>query len=211
MEPDAGRSSIPWGERASPEVREAALARACCRGEKPAFEELVRLHQGRIFNLALGLLSDRDEAEDAAQETFVRAYVGLKGWKQKGPFAAWLYRIALNVCRDAARRRTRASEVVSALPEEPDEYSAWAEGGSDSAQPRGVESLEKEETKVLVHGALSTLPEHYRATLVLFELEGLSYEEIAELTGAPVGTVRSRLNRARLMFKERVKKCVSLE
>lgn len=187
--------------------------RASCKGDRDAFGELVRMHQGRVFNLALRLLADREEAEDAAQEAFLRAYTGLKGWKGKGPLAAWLYRITLNVCRDLARRRARRAGIFLSLSEETGGEGAWEAGTGDrgAAILPGVESLEREEVRRYVREALALLPEHYRSALVLFELEGLSYEEIAEMTGAPVGTVRSRLNRARLMFKEHIRKWVKLE
>lgn len=173
----------------------------------------MRMHQGQVFNLCLRLLGDREDAEDAAQEAFIRAYTGLRGWKGKGKFGAWVYRITVNVCHDFARRRARRGVVVLSAPEEMEE---WVRGRQEGEEPvasalPGLQSLEREELRRYVHEALALLPEHYRSALVLFELEGLSYEEIAEVAGAPVGTVRSRLNRARLMFKECMKQWIKLE
>lgn len=194
------------------EAREIALVRACCRGDREAFGELVRMQEGRIFNLALRLLGDREDAEDAVQETFLRAYAGLRGWRRKGAFGAWLYRIGLNVCRDLARRRGKRGSIVFSPPEELAGEGASGVGRSGPATSTlaAAESLEKDELKRHVQDALASLPEHYRSTLIMFELHGLSYEQIGLITGAPVGTVRSRLNRARLMFKDQMKKWVSL-
>jgi len=212
MKPQAREEVAPPAEGAAAQIRDVTLARACCRGDQEAFEQLVRIYQQRIFNLTLRMLADREEAEDAAQETFVRAYAGLGKWREKGPFASWLCQIAVNVCRELARRRARRGNVILSPPEEMEEAGFGGPGVGQqlpSTAPR-VDSLEKEEAKRYVHEALSSLPEHYRATLVLFELEGFSYEEIAAMTGAPVGTVRSRLNRARLLFKDRIKKWINL-
>jgi RNA polymerase sigma-70 factor (ECF subfamily) len=213
MEPEKGGGLVSSDSAASDALTEAALVRACLRGERETFGQLVRIHQERVFNLALRMLDNRDDAEDAAQETFVRAYVGLKGWRRKGPFGAWLYRIGLNVCRDLGRRRARRAVIVPYPSEELGEAGferAGSEGQSGSALP-ALESLEREEVKRHVQETLSLMPEHYRSVLALFELQGLSYEEIAQITSAPVGTVRSRLNRARLMFKDYAKKWVRFE
>lgn len=187
--------------------------RACRRGDREAFGELVRLRQGQVFNLCLRLLGDREDAEDAAQDTFIKAYSGLRGWKGRGKFESWVYRIAVNVCHDFARRRARRGAVVLFPPEDMEEQVQGRQEEEEAVASSlpGLQSLEREEVKKCVHEALALLPEHYRSALVLFELEGLSYEEIAEAVGAPVGTVRSRLNRARLMFKERIKQWVKLE
>ena len=169
---------------------EGELVAASRSGDLEAFGELVRRHERRALGLALRLLSDRHEAEDAVQEAFLRAWRALGSFEPGRDFDRWLLKIAANAALDLVRRRRPEpvpAENLEALP------LARPEGGIDpeSADARAV-ALEQ---------ALCALPGRQRLAFVLFHQAGLSYEEIAARLGAPVGTVRSSLHRARLALR----------
>jgi len=166
---------------------ESELIRSCLAGGPAAFEPLVRAYEARAFALAEAILGDRDEAADAVQDAFVRAYRSLGRVREGRAFGPWFRAILRNLCldrlRSPRRRRRRWTE------REVDRW-AWAE-------PQGAERLVREERAAAVRAALATLSADHREVLVLKELEGLSYAEISELTGVPAGTVASRLYHAR--------------
>ncbi len=175
-----------------------AIARARA-GDHEAFRVLVELHQGRLFRLAARVLRDDDLARDAVQDAFLKAYVSLRRFEGRSSFYTWLYRLTLNVCLDM-RRRSKSDRTV----EWPD---AGAEGGAafepvaaagHEPPETGPESeLERSEIRESVGRAIEELPAEARETLLLREVDGLSYAEIAEALGIPKGTVMSRLHYAR--------------
>ena len=176
---------------------EAALLEQCRSGNLAAFDELVRRHQDKVFSLCLWILGDRDEAADAAQDAFVRAFRALAKFRGEAAFGTWLHRIALNVARDAANRRKRAPLPFSSFEGDDDRpFDPPATGVSP------VQSLLKDERRRAVREALARLAEHHRLVLVLFDLQGHSYEEVAGLLKLPMGTVKSRLNRARSALRD---------
>ncbi len=161
-----------------------------------AFEELVRIHQNRVYALCLQLSGNRDDAQDLAQESFIRAYRALGSFRSEADFGTWLHRIAVNVCLNF-RRKNGKRQVVSL-----DEPYRNAEGGAirrEVAAEGGnpLEALEEKEFRALVRAALGELSGEHREVLVLREIHGYSYEEIARLLGCSLGTVKSRINRAR--------------
>ena len=163
-------------------------------GEARAFEEMVRLHQHRVFGVAVRMLGNGAEAEEVAQETFLRAYRGLAAFRGDAKLSTWLYAIASRLClnRLAAgeRRLTRhGDEALSRLPSDHPDPAARAEQG---------------ELEAALHRAIAELPDDRRIVVVLRDLEGLSYEEVAETLALPVGTVRSRLHRARMDIKDKL-------
>lgn len=171
---------------------EAALLDHCRNGDMGAFDELVARHQTKVFNLCLWVLGDRDEAADAAQDTFVRAFRALPKFRGDAAFGTWLHRIAINVARDDANRRKRAPRPFSAFESEDNpEFDPPATGASPQ------ENLVKQERRQAVREALARLAEPHRLVLVLFDLQGHSYEEVAALLKVRLGTVKSRLSRAR--------------
>lgn len=174
-----------------------ARARA---GDHEAFRVLVQRHQGRLFRLAARVLRDEDLARDAVQDAFLKAYVSLRRFEGRSSLYTWLYRLTLNVCLDM-RRRSKAGRTVE-WPE------ARVEGGALTAEPvpaAGSEpapsgpdtELERAEVRRRVGEAIAELPPEARETLILREVDGLSYAEIAETLGIPKGTVMSRLHYAR--------------
>ncbi len=172
-------------------------------GNETAIEELVRRHTPGVYNLQYRLLGTREAAEDATQETFMRAYRNLTRFDPRRVFKAWLYAIAWNYARDELRRRKRRSGVPEARPgsrRAPPTASA-ADEPCDYRTAAPAEAVVRKEEEEWVHRALHRLRPQERAVLLLREFEGLSYEDLARLFACRVGTVKSRLNRARLELK----------
>ena len=175
---------------AAPDPDRAAVdgARA---GDAGAFETLVLRYQARIVNYASALVRDTGAAEDVAQETFVRAWRGLGGFRGESSFRTWLYRIASNVARTHADRRGRQAFADRSLDDGDERLQADdVPSGAPDAETALV-------TREAIDRALAELPEELRTALVLRDVEGLDYKEIAGVTGAPMGTVESRIFRAR--------------
>jgi RNA polymerase sigma-70 factor (ECF subfamily) len=171
------------GDDAGARLR-AAVLRAQ-GGDAASFREVVEGSHETVFRLAVALVGDRDEAADVVQETYIRAWDRLGELRDGAAVVGWICRIARNVAHD--RRRGWWSRIRAPLVEEP----------ASSVAPAPDEVFAAAETALAVRRALSRLPEKHRTVLVLRELEGMSYEEIAEALGIPVGTVESRLHRAR--------------
>lgn len=190
------------GQRAvEPELPvEASLARAAARGDRAAFARLVELHKRVVFGLSARLLQDREEARDAAQETFVRAWAAIGAYDPAQPLAPWLLRIARNHCLDLLRRRLPAARRVQI-----DGSAAEAEGARAelaSPAPGADEELERAEVATSLGVAVAALPENYREVIHLFHVEHMSYKEIAATMEVPIGTVMTWLHRARAKLRE---------
>jgi RNA polymerase sigma-70 factor (ECF subfamily) len=174
-------------------------------GDPGAFDHLVSRHQGRIVRLACRLLGDRESALDAAQEAFVKAWKALGRFKGEARFSTWLTRIAINQCRNELRKRstvkhTRPLSLDARVPGTDLERVA----GLESAQAQAWEVARGREVQSAFGAVLAALDPEAREILVLTEVEALSYEGIAELLDVPVGTVRSRLHRARADVRRRM-------
>jgi RNA polymerase sigma-70 factor (ECF subfamily) len=176
------------------------------RDDEKAFTELVRRFQGRVINLVSRVLNDRECADDLAQEVFVRIHVHRRNYRHGSKFSTWLFTIAANLAKNEIRRRVRKRNWFSldALQE------TLKDSAIQLADPgEGREStLEREQLQAVVGRAIATVPEKYRLALVLRDIEGLPYEEIAQVLGIPGGTVRSRINRARGMLKRKLQPLV---
>lgn len=147
------------------------------------------------------MLNNPDEACDATQEAFVRAYNSIHGFRRDASFATWLYRIAMNVCLDRLRRRGREASTLRLVSETGAEDSL--RDIPDEDNDPSVEAI-KTQRQALVQQGLAELTSEHRAVIVLYDLQGLSYDEIATVLTVPVGTVKSRLNRARLALRTRL-------
>jgi RNA polymerase sigma-70 factor (ECF subfamily) len=175
------------------------LVERCKGGDDAAFEGLVRLYQDRIYSLCRYMLKNRHDAEDAAQDTFLKAYRNLSNFTPKAPFFTWLYRIAVNTCLDRQKRPLWQSLFK------------WSEKGEEEAieipsdKPSPEEICESHQLAAVLHAALNRLSPKLRAIIVLREIDGLSYEEIAEVLEVSVGTVKSRLSRAKEEMKQMMK------
>ena len=170
---------------------EYRIIRSASEGDKSAFETLVRDNRIFVYNLALKLLKNHDDAMDASQEAFIKAYVNLKSFRYDSKFSVWLYRITYNICLDMLRRSSRFPVRV----EGDDGEEAIASAPAPDGDP--VKSIEKKEFWEEVNAGLDTLPEEQRSALVLREITGLSYYEIAKILGCSEGTVKSRISRGR--------------
>lgn len=156
------------------------LVRRFLAGDRPAFSALVERHERRIYNLAYRMLGRPEDAADATQEVFLACWRKLGGFRGASAFTTWLHRVAVNVCYDVLRRRGREAPAAEEIdpPPAPD-HADDAAGALD------------------VQRALARVPEEFRTVLVLHDVQGVPYEEIAEILGAPLGTVKSRLHRGR--------------
>jgi RNA polymerase sigma-70 factor (ECF subfamily) len=176
------------------EQSDLELVRRVQRGERGAFDLLVLRYQHKVVKLVARLLRDPTEAEDVAQEAFVKAYRALASFRGDSAFYTWLYRIAVNTARNSmASRQRRPLDYEADLSET--EQSAVASRMSHSETPEAT--VLSDEIHATVNRAVSELPEDLRTAIILREIEGLSYEEIAAAMDCPVGTVRSRIFRAR--------------
>jgi len=163
---------------------DAPLVRRAQKGDRWAFEQLVERHQHRLFTLAARLLGSPDDAGDAVQEAFIRAWLGLSSFRHGARFSTWLYRICLNAVHDQRAKRTTAplDDIV------------------EPADPR--DDFVTNELSGALQQALAALDEDYRAAVVLYDVLGCSYAEIAKLTGVAEGTVKSRIFRGRTRLAE---------
>jgi len=170
-----------------------ALIAAAQRGDLQAFNKLILAYQGLAYNLAYRILGDGEEAADATQDAFLKAYRGLKGYRG-GSFKAWILRIVTNACYDQLRSKQRrpADSLEAMLDESPDHsLLLWDEGEGPE-----LHTLRTELSGVIQAG-IATLPPDQRTVLVLSDILGFSYQEIAEIAAINLGTVKSRLSRAR--------------
>ena len=170
--------------------------------DERAFTELVRRFQGRVTNLISRVLNDRNGCDDLAQEVFIRVHIHRRNYRRGSKFSTWLFTIAANLAKNEIRRRVRRRNWFSldALQEVLHDSVIQL---ADTTENREA-GLEREQLQGEVGRAIATVPEKYRLALVLRDIEGLSYEEIAEVLGVPGGTVRSRINRARSMLKRKL-------
>ena len=168
----------------------------CLKGRTAAYGELVRRYQDRLFNAVYRLLDQPEDAQDVVQEAFVSAYQGLQSFKGDAQFFTWLYRIAMN----AAISHRRKQKVVVSL-ETGSKNELVIDPVDESVHNQPHDRLEQQEEEARLAAALSCLSPEHKAVLILKDIEGQKYEEIAEILGIPVGTVRSRLHRARLELR----------
>ena len=179
------------------------LVRAAQKGDEHAFRELVERYQRRIYQLALGMTKDPDDAMDIAQETFVRVHKYLPSFKGDSSFFTWTYRIATNLCLDAQRKKGRTERVDVAEGDEAEIEAAMDTPSHALAGPQ--RQALNEELNGKLDEALAGLSENHRAILLLREVEGLSYEELARVLDIRKGTVMSRLFHARLKMQNKLR------
>jgi RNA polymerase sigma-70 factor (ECF subfamily) len=173
------------------------LIAECLQGRSEAFGELVRRYQDRLYNTAYRLVGNAEDAQDVVQEAFLSAYQSLGGFKGDSLFFTWLYRIAVNTAISLKRKQRVALSIHS----DPDQAGV-VEPLDPSEESRPEHAAEQAEEERRVHQALGRLSPEHRTVLVLKEMEGQKYEAMAELLGVPIGTIRSRLHRARLELRE---------
>lgn len=178
------------------------LVKRAQNGDKRAYDLLIQKYQHKVINLVSRYVHDSHEAQDVAQEAFIKAYRGLKNFRGEAAFYTWLYRIAVNSAKNYLLSRSRKQSDYHVDVEDAEYY----EEGSilrDQGTPEHV--LLSEELEKTVFDAISDLPEDLKTAITLRELEGMSYEQIAEAMSCPIGTVRSRIFRAREAIDKQVK------
>ncbi len=179
------------------ETEEAVLVERSQSGDLDAFNALVLAYQGQVYNLCLRMLGSPQAAEDAAQEAFIAAYRAVPRFRG-GRFRAWLLRIAANACYDELRRRRSRPQVPLEAPAD-DERARAELPASDEPLEQRAERLEL--ARCLQEG-LASLPPDQRLAVILRDVQGLAYEEVAEATGASLGTVKSRISRGRAALRD---------
>jgi len=181
------------------------LVKQSKKGDPDAFEQLVKRYENKVYNLAYRFLGNHVDAYDIAQETFIRLYRALPRFRGESSLMTWLYRITVNVCRDELRRQKRRN-LVSVDDKNPDTKNNTSyRNYVDTEVSSPEEILERKEFCSEVRLCLYNLSEKHRLILVMREIQGMSYEEIAEILQCSRGTVKSRLNSARQVFKEKFK------
>ena len=183
------------------ELDDSGVVTSFLGGEERAFQELVERYQGRLLNFVYRTIGDREKAEDLVQEVFIRVYRHLHRFDRSKKFSTWIYTIASNLAKNELRNRSRNPLVL---------FQTIKKNWQDEDRPLQFEDptsrpddlYRKRHLRELVEQTVGQLPEHHRQVFVLRELEGKSYEEIAEITDCNLGTVKSRLNRARNSFAE---------
>lgn len=160
-----------------------------------AFEEIVMAYQDKIYGICVGMLRNEQDALDAAQDTFLKIYLNLENFQSRSSFSTWAYRIAVNTCLDMIKKRKPLANVVSFdVQDAPPDLGGRAPSAEDEASAR----FEKE----ALEGAISRMPEEYRTALVLRDINGLSYDEVAQAMNLNLNTVKSRISRARKALRK---------
>lgn len=179
------------------------LVKKAQKGDLAAFEYLVKMYQRRVYGLSLQMLGHHDDAQDLAQEVFIRAYRSLGSFRNEADFGTWLHRITVNLCLNNKRSMGRASVVSLDEPITNEERSMQREIQDHRDDP--LQSLEKLEFRESIKKTLNELSHDHRAVLVLREIHGYGYDEIASMLNCSLGTVKSRLNRARQAMVKKLK------
>jgi RNA polymerase sigma-70 factor (ECF subfamily) len=189
-------------------LRERMLIRRLQKRDERAFEEMVRLYQHKVYNLVYRMLGSQEEAEDVAQEGFVTVFKAIDSFRGEAKFSTWLYRIAANHCKNRMKYLGRRFHKATG------ELNEAAEREMQDAQPSAMRPhidgpdaiLEGLELERSVQAGIAQLDEEHRVLVILRDVEDLSYEEISSITGLELGTVKSRLHRARLQLKDHMAK-----
>ncbi len=190
---------------------EALVAKYRQAKDMNAFKSLVRRYQNRVFNAAYRMLGNKEEAEEVVQDTFLKAHQSMESLRAESTFAAWLFRISHNICVDILRNRSSRKKQIQLLPflsrsTYDDSVGDLPESGIQDIPAdihlEPAQRLDLKEESVILEQSLRRLPDAQRSVLVLHDLEGFAYHEIADIIGASIGTVRSRLHYGRIKLKE---------
>jgi RNA polymerase sigma-70 factor, ECF subfamily len=189
-------------------LSDTSLIERCQRNDITAFNEIVSRYKNKIYNYIYRMVGNGEDAEDLTQEVFVKMYVALDSFRSQSSLSTWLYRIAGNLCIDSHRKKSRRDAGFGGAITSLDE--PFSHSSSEDAHTREVSDITFEPSKVLasqemdkqIQEALAKLPEKMRTVVVLHDIEGLHYEEIASVVDCPLGTVKSRLFNARSLLRE---------
>ena len=178
--------------------RDEMLILRAQKGDAGAFETLMAQYEKKIFNVALRTMRNREDAADMAQDAIVKIYRNLASFKGDCSFGAWAYRITLNTCLDELRRQKKRPAV--SFDDMTEEGKMQFEDNSEKPE----ESLERKELAAVINAAIASLETDYRVAVTLRDVQGLSYQEIADATRTSLGTVKSRINRARAQLQKKI-------
>ncbi len=193
--PAAGRPALK-------ELRDEELIARLQQGQRKAFDEIVSRYKGRLYSFILRMVKDPTEAEDLTQETLIRVYIHADKYREIARFSTWVFTIATNLVRNRVRKHSRLPRLL-ALDPAPEDDDIPLDPADPVADPSGL--VEREELGRLIDQATSRIPEKYRIPFLLREVDQLTYEEIQQATGLKLGTVRSRINRARNRFRQAIR------
>jgi len=201
------KAEAEWAETTAVPADAVLLAR-CRRGERAAFGLLVRKYQDRVFNSILRMCANRDDAEELCQETFVKALRNLGSFRQESGFYTWLFRIAVNLTISRRRRKGRVKFHSLDANGANQQFTPRRDVLADPRENDPQQLVERSDTRQRVLQALEELDEELRAAVVLRDVEGMNYEQVAAVLDIPVGTVKSRLHRARGMLHAKLRDLV---
>lgn len=181
---------------------EKELIKKCKEGDTESFSLLVLMHEKKIFNYALRMLKNENDAEDASQEAFLRAYKKIDSFNGASQFSTWLYTIVNNVCLDMLRKKQRTGESthisINQSTTDDEEYELQIEDTS----PGPYEMAKRSEAGRVLEKAIASLSPEHRAVIIMRDINGLEYDEIAKITKTSLGTVKSRISRARISLRK---------
>lgn len=179
--------------------KEKDLLKKAKNGNIEAFEKLINAHQKSVFNIAYRIIGNYDDANELAQEVFIKIFKSIKNFKEDSSFSTWVYKIATNTCLDELRKRKNKQVVYIDESIKSEDGDFHREIKSEKYSPS--EYLEKKELREFVQQEILSLPEEYRTVIILRDFQGFSYDEISKILNCPEGTVKSRINRARQRLK----------
>ncbi|MDD5680742.1 MAG: sigma-70 family RNA polymerase sigma factor [Candidatus Omnitrophica bacterium] len=190
---------------------DSALIKAFRNGDKSAFDKLVLKYKDNVFNLCYRFLGNYEEADDYAQETFIKVYRGLAGFRFESAFSTWLYRVTVNTCKNRLsslefRHSKKMIAIDGGRDNEDCRKTNTIDIKDDSPSPKAA--LERKEKEILIQQTIESLPPDQRMIILLRDIEGLSYAEMAEISGYKIGTVKSRLARARQALAEKLRSAI---
>ncbi len=203
--PSPKGEALTDAERAK--LQERRLVRRLRRGDQRAFATIVRTYQQRVFNIVFRFLGNREEAEDVAQDVFVTVYQNAQNFRGDSKFSTWLYRVTVNHCKNRLKYLKRRGRHMGRPLDEVAEH-LMAQGSGETqpafhaAIPRPDELAQGRQLEALILREMGKMDEDHRLLVVLRDIQGMSYQEMADVTGLNVGTIKSRLHRARLALKE---------
>ena len=206
----ASLDEAPWGDVALPDEPEARLIERLVARDERAFNELVRAYERRVFALMLRMIGSRSEAEDLAQEVFVQVFKAIGSFRGDSKLSTWIYRIAVNLSKNRvkynSRRHTSEQDDIDAMADRAPLSAAKGVSVGDISRPD--ELLEGVQLEAIVKRAIDMIEPDFREVLILRDVEDMSYEEIASVTGLADGTVKSRIHRARAQLRALVEKAI---
>ena len=185
--------------------QDAALVRAIQAGDMAAFDQMVVKHKDKLFNMVYWFLGDYQEANECSQEIFIKVFKSIKKFRSESSFSTWLYRIAINTCKNRLKSsayRWKKKTVPLENPESSEQGNRSYKIQNDSPSP--ANELEKKERLMMIQKAINGLPQEQNRVIVLRDIQGLSYQEIVDVTGLNLGTVKSRLARARMELRNKL-------